>query len=169
MDWSGVDYLWIIVMFLSAVWTLILTAPIHCWASIAEQVMQWHISPNLINKQTHLHTVVNIRSGSKKLIKVVLRLEHILVLGFRTTLMKGFDPLQMLTSVNWIAWGWGFIFCVNYSFKVIVHPKWFTHPHANLYAFIWRLTVCVKKCIQVLKMSYFVCPLRPITSYRVSK
>uniref|UniRef100_A0A671NI24 Glutamate receptor n=1 Tax=Sinocyclocheilus anshuiensis TaxID=1608454 RepID=A0A671NI24_9TELE len=30
MDWSGVDYLWIIVMFLSAVWTLILTAPIHC-------------------------------------------------------------------------------------------------------------------------------------------
>ncbi len=38
-DWRGVDYLWIIVMFLSAVWTLILTAPIHCRASIAEQVM----------------------------------------------------------------------------------------------------------------------------------
>ncbi len=36
MDWSGVDYLWIMVMFLSAVWTLILTAPIHC---ICEQVM----------------------------------------------------------------------------------------------------------------------------------
>ncbi len=35
MDWSGVDYLWIIVMFLSAVWTLILTAPIHCRASDA--------------------------------------------------------------------------------------------------------------------------------------
>ncbi len=38
MDWSGVDYLWIIVMFLSAVWTLVLTAThslqrIHCWAS----------------------------------------------------------------------------------------------------------------------------------------
>ncbi len=30
----------IIVMFLSAVWTLILTAPIHCRASIAKQVMQ---------------------------------------------------------------------------------------------------------------------------------
>ncbi len=29
MYWSGVDYLWIIVKFLSAVWTLILTAPIH--------------------------------------------------------------------------------------------------------------------------------------------
>ncbi len=34
MNWSGVDYLWIIVMFLSAVWTLILTAPIHCGGSI---------------------------------------------------------------------------------------------------------------------------------------
>ncbi len=41
-DWSGVDYLWIIVMFLSALWTLILTA------SIAETVMEWHISPNLM-------------------------------------------------------------------------------------------------------------------------
>ncbi len=39
LDWCGVHYLRIIVMFLSAVWTLILTAPIHCSASIAEQVM----------------------------------------------------------------------------------------------------------------------------------
>ncbi len=38
MDWSGVDYLWIIVMILSAVWTLILMAPIHCRASIDEQL-----------------------------------------------------------------------------------------------------------------------------------
>ncbi len=50
MDWSGVDYLFIIVMFLSDVWTLILTAPIHCRASIAEQVMQCYISPNLMKK-----------------------------------------------------------------------------------------------------------------------
>ncbi len=42
MDWSGVDYLWIIVMFLSAVWTLILTAPIHCGGSIGEQVMLYY-------------------------------------------------------------------------------------------------------------------------------
>ncbi len=42
-------------MFLSAVWTLILTAPIHCRASIAETVMQCYISPNLMKKQTHLH------------------------------------------------------------------------------------------------------------------
>ncbi len=40
MDWNGVDYLWIIVMFLSDVWTLILTAPIHCRASIAETFLQ---------------------------------------------------------------------------------------------------------------------------------
>ncbi len=51
--WTGV--VWIIVMFLSAVWTLILTAPIHCRASIAETLMQWHISPNLMKKQTHLN------------------------------------------------------------------------------------------------------------------
>ncbi len=34
------DYLWIIMMFLSAIWTLILTAPIHCRGSIGEQVIQ---------------------------------------------------------------------------------------------------------------------------------
>ncbi len=32
-------YLWNIVMFLSAVWPLILTAPIHYRGSIGEQVM----------------------------------------------------------------------------------------------------------------------------------
>ncbi len=44
--WSHVDYLWIIVMFLSAAWTLILTAPIHCRWSISEQVIGY-IYPNL--------------------------------------------------------------------------------------------------------------------------
>ncbi len=39
MDWSGVDYLWVIVMFLSAVWTFIQTAPIHCRGSISQQVV----------------------------------------------------------------------------------------------------------------------------------
>ncbi len=29
MDWRHVDYMWIIMIFVSAVWTLILTAPIH--------------------------------------------------------------------------------------------------------------------------------------------
>ncbi len=51
--WTGV--VWIIVMFLSAVWTLILTAPIHCRGSIDEQMIEWHISPNLMKKQTKLN------------------------------------------------------------------------------------------------------------------
>ncbi len=56
INWrTGVDYLWIIVMFLSAAWNLILTAPIHCRAPIAETLMQCYISPNLMKKQTHLH------------------------------------------------------------------------------------------------------------------
>ncbi len=38
---------WIIVMFLSAVWTLILTAPIHCRRSTAEQAMLCYASLQL--------------------------------------------------------------------------------------------------------------------------
>ncbi len=37
LEWCG----------LSAVWTLILTAPIHCRGSIGEQMMEYYISPNL--------------------------------------------------------------------------------------------------------------------------
>ncbi len=50
--WTGV--VWIIVMFLSAVWTLILTAPIHCRGSIGEEVTECYISPKsvLMKKQT---------------------------------------------------------------------------------------------------------------------
>ncbi len=36
----------------------------------------------------------------EKFIKVFLRQEHIWVWGLRTMLMKGFDPLQMLTSLK---------------------------------------------------------------------
>ncbi len=42
---------WIIVMCLSTVWSLILTAPIHCRGSIGEQVMECYISPNMMKKQ----------------------------------------------------------------------------------------------------------------------
>ncbi len=59
MDWGGVDYLWIIVMFLSAVWTLILTAPIHCRGSIGEQVTQCYISPNLFSWRNKLIYILN--------------------------------------------------------------------------------------------------------------
>ncbi len=55
MDWSRVVYLWIIVMFLSDVWTLILTAPIHCRESTGEQMI-WYISKSVpMKKPTHLH------------------------------------------------------------------------------------------------------------------
>ncbi len=45
---------WIIEMFLSAVWTLILTAPIHCRASIAEQVIECYTSPNMLEGRSKL-------------------------------------------------------------------------------------------------------------------
>ncbi len=45
MDWSRMNFLWIIVMFLLAVWAIILMAPIHCRGSIGEQVMQCYIFP----------------------------------------------------------------------------------------------------------------------------
>ncbi len=51
--WIGV-VLW--CFFLSAVWTLILTAPIHCRWSIGEQVMQCYISPNLFRWKTNSST-----------------------------------------------------------------------------------------------------------------
>ncbi len=35
----GFNIFWIMVMFLSVVWSFILTAPIHCRGSIGEQVM----------------------------------------------------------------------------------------------------------------------------------
>ncbi len=41
--WTGV--VWIIVMFLSAVWTLILTAPIHCRECFGEQIMSCKVMP----------------------------------------------------------------------------------------------------------------------------
>ncbi len=59
MDWSCVDYLWIIVMLLSVAWTLILTAPIHCRGSIGEQVMECYngkLFQICFNEETHLST-----------------------------------------------------------------------------------------------------------------
>ncbi len=38
--WAGV--VWITVMFISTVYTLILTAPIHCRGSIGEQVLEFN-------------------------------------------------------------------------------------------------------------------------------
>ncbi len=53
--------MWIIVMFLSTVWTLILTAPIHCNA-----VLMLNFSKSvLMKKQTHLHLDLRVILKSK--------------------------------------------------------------------------------------------------------
>ncbi len=52
----SVDYLWIIVTFLSAAWTLILTAPIHCRGSNGEQDAMLNFAKSSpMKKQTHLY------------------------------------------------------------------------------------------------------------------
>ncbi len=62
MDWSGVDYCDVFTR-------LILTAPIHCTASTAEEVIQCYISPNLMKKQTHLHLGCSEGEKRSRLIK----------------------------------------------------------------------------------------------------
>ncbi len=69
----------VIVMFWSSVWTLILTAPIHCRASIGEQVMERYISV-LMKKQTHLYLgwpfSANLYSGVRCTFKVQWAMLH---------------------------------------------------------------------------------------------
>ncbi len=55
--WTGV--VWIIVMCLSAVWTLILTAPIHCRASIAETDAMLHLSES--DEETLIYILDGLR------------------------------------------------------------------------------------------------------------
>uniref|UniRef100_A0A8C1DY79 Transmembrane protein 238a n=2 Tax=Cyprinus carpio carpio TaxID=630221 RepID=A0A8C1DY79_CYPCA len=73
MDWSHVDYFWIIVMFLSAVWTLILTAPIHSRGS-----------------------TVNMACAGLKHCKVALGFAVIFdIFGFTALFLGLFVPLEM--------------------------------------------------------------------------
>ncbi len=53
----GLGYIW----FLSAVWTLILTAPIHCRASIAETLMQRHFSKSISDELSVNTFSANVR------------------------------------------------------------------------------------------------------------
>ncbi len=52
---DGLEWCGLLVMFLSAVWTLILTAPIHCRGSIAEQVMENATVHQICDEETHFH------------------------------------------------------------------------------------------------------------------
>ncbi len=101
--WTGVVWITcgLIVMFLSAVWTLILTAPIHCRASIGETLIQRHISPNLMKKQTHLHLVwpEYIFSEFKFLGELFLYFyQTILFHQQRESYLLIVSPLQIMTS-----------------------------------------------------------------------
>ncbi len=51
--WTGVVWITCGLWCFYQLFGLILTAPIHCRASISEQVMQCYISTNLMKKQTH--------------------------------------------------------------------------------------------------------------------
>ncbi len=67
MDWSGVDYFWI-KMFLSAVWTLILTAPIHCRGSFGEQ---W-CNTKFLQIYSIIYILDSLRTSTFQQIKIFL-------------------------------------------------------------------------------------------------
>ncbi len=52
-----IDGLWLIVMFLSVIWTLFLMAPIHCRGSIVSKL----ISQNLFRRNKHLSILDGLR------------------------------------------------------------------------------------------------------------
>uniref|UniRef100_A0A673KFU9 non-specific serine/threonine protein kinase n=1 Tax=Sinocyclocheilus rhinocerous TaxID=307959 RepID=A0A673KFU9_9TELE len=101
MDWSGVDYLWIIVMFLSAVGTLILTAPIHCRASIGD-----FSKSVLMKKQTHLQYILYGLRVSKRQIVVVFWGQTISLKKFDSPLLKRLSfsvgPCVRKDLLNWM-------------------------------------------------------------------
>ncbi len=130
-----VGLVWIIVMFLSAVWTLNLTAPIHCrgWC-IGEQVMQCCISSNLMKKQTHLY--LGWPEG-----------EHIFILlislGYSLLNNQFESAFQVSFFVVFFQWGFdGFIMHLS--------PKW--HKPVTLYVgqmafFLTRLCAASLDCL----------------------
>ncbi len=52
---DGLEWCGLLVILLSAVWTLILTAPIHCRGSTGEQVMDAEFLQICSDEETHLH------------------------------------------------------------------------------------------------------------------
>ncbi len=107
-----VDYLWIIMMFLSAVWTLILTAPIHCRGSTGEQVC----NATFLKIWTHKET-----NSTSWMAWVCVNVQPIIIFGWTIPFTKEFEKKSNLL-------------------KGIVHPKMkvlssFTQPKLvpNLY------------------------------------
>ncbi len=52
------DYLWIIVMFVSTIWTLILTAPIHCILNVLDCILGLPDGEYIFSKFSFLGYVV---------------------------------------------------------------------------------------------------------------
>ncbi len=57
--------MWIIVMLLSAVWTLILTAPIHCRGWIATFADEGELDPNAVKVYQNNKIIKRINLGTK--------------------------------------------------------------------------------------------------------
>ncbi len=85
--WTGV--VWTIVMFLSAVWTLILTAPIHihCWDTDAVTFLQtwWRNKLILISDElrvntftAHFHFWVNYSFNASCLVLIQLSIKYLI-------------------------------------------------------------------------------------------
>ncbi len=111
--WTGVVwYLWIIVMFLSAVWILILTAPIHCRASIAEQ-MQLHFCKS--DKETN-STISWMTWGW-------LHFQQILIFGWTVPLNESSTQTSRLCNSNWV-WVMCGLSAVLYSCEQSFNIQW---------------------------------------------
>ncbi len=95
--WTGV--VCIIVVFLSAVWTLILTAPIHCRASITETLMQWHISPNLMKKQTHLDGLTVSKCSANFIFGSTIPLKRRSYLQTKIEILKPYANKMLLWNI----------------------------------------------------------------------
>ncbi len=125
--WTGV--VWIIVMFLSAVWTLILTAPIHCRASIGECNATFHqiwreakLLYTLRNKGTKAVTGGTFSKGTclylndpfwylKRYI-LVLKVYIFEPNRYKSVPLEKVPPqwqllyLYFWECTSWLAWGW---------------------------------------------------------------
>ncbi len=80
--WTGV--MWTIVMFLSAVWTLILTAPIHCTGSTGEQE----------SNTTFLQIWDGLRWGYDPWTSK----------GYNPTFLQTSSDVETNSSTSWMAW-----------------------------------------------------------------
>ncbi len=105
MNWSRVDYLWIIVMVLLVVWTLIQTAPIHCRGS-------WWASGLMLNFCSE-EKRINLYLG--------VHFQKIFILRW-TILLKNIEKNQKviffrIVAIPWCPWIWLSSSCRSHNSK----------------------------------------------------